>query len=155
MNKKLKSELRIAFFIILVIAGVACTWVIIKSILARVEQNRAIESTRKLVESTRKLVDSEAKHYLSLVNKDEEYVGKNDAWGRSLEYEGSVEEDYMVAAVRSAGPDGVLDSPDDIVTIRKDLNKSKLVGKWAGKRIKEATSGFWQGLKSKTDFKKK
>ena len=138
-----KSELRLSLFIILVIAagigiGIACTWVVL-------EQER---------EYTKKLVDSEAKHYLSFANKDEEYEGKQDAWGRPLEYEGSVEEDRIIVSVRSAGPDGSFDTSDDIVSVRQDLNKSKLVGKWAGKRIKEAGSGLWQGLKSKSDFKK-
>lgn len=142
-----KSELRLSLFIVLVIAagigiGIACTWVI------------AAARAKQEIEYTKKLVDAEAKHYLSLVNKDEEYEGKQDAWDRPLKYEGSVEEDYIIVSVRSSGPDSSFGTPDDIVSVRQDLNKSKLIGKWAGKRIKEASSGLWQGLKSKSDFKK-
>lgn len=141
MNNKV--ELKIALSIILVVAGLAVGWVVVQKTMAY----NAIASTKKLVES-------EAKHYLSFVNKDEEYERKQDAWVQPLEYKGSVEEDCIIAVVRSAGPDGSFDTSDDIVGIRQDLNKSKLVGKWAGKRIKETASGFWEGLKSKSDFKK-
>ena len=143
MNSKLKFELKIALSIIILMTGLAVGWLIVKEVMAY-----------NAIASTKKLVDSEAKHYLSLVNKDEEYEGKQDVWGQPLKYEGSVEEDCIIVAVRSAGPDGSFDTSDDIVAVRQDLNKSKLVGKWAGKRIKEAASGLWQGLKSKSDFKK-
>jgi len=60
----------------------------------------------------------------------------------------------LISTVTSLGPDGV-PSDDDIVKQETDLNKSKLIGRWAGQRFKQAKDGFIQGLKDKSPFKKK
>lgn len=128
----MKFELKISLLIILFLVGIVFACWISEFLSVLVKKN-----------NTRKLVESEAKHYLSYINKDQEYAKKNDAWGRPLEYEGHVEEDCLISRVKSAGPDGMFGSEDDVVFVCKDLNKSKIIGKWAGKKIKEAGSGFW------------
>lgn len=72
-----------------------------------------------------------------------------DIYGQSLRFN-RTEDDYGITQkVSSAGPDGVWDTTDDIVCEDTDLNKSKLLGQWAGQKSKEFIKGFKNPLPSR------
>lgn len=78
-----------------------------------------------------------------------------DKWGTTLLYRAdSQSSEHKAVTVVSAGADKKFDTSDDVVIQKVDFNKSKIVGKWAGKRAKEAVQGWTEGLKSKSDFEK-
>ena len=52
----------------------------------------------------------------------------------------------------SAGKDKTFETDDDMSVIKIDLNKSKMIGKWAGKRAKEAVKGLREGIFTKSKF---
>src|SRR5690606_5311713 len=96
------------------------------------------------------LVQSEAKKRLS----GRHNTNVKDSWGNELIYAYDETEEFKLASATSMGPDGLLDTEDDIAQVASDFNKSRIVGEWAGKRIKEGVKGFVKGLKSESDFKK-
>jgi hypothetical protein len=119
----------------------------------------------KEIEQTQELVDSEAKklikNWKSLRAEDMKIViGEtpgfvtSDVWDQSLHYDVSVEPKLITALVVSEGPDGKLNTEDDIVGTATDVNKSRIVGEWIGSKTKEGLKGIWDGLKKKTTFKK-
>lgn len=101
------------------------------------------------VMQTEALVIKEAKIFLQNGGEREPAV---DLWGHPLEYQYQTDNTRRVALVTSAGRDGVMDTPDDIVAQSTDLNKSKIVGRWFGQKSKEFAKGFKSGLKDKSDF---
>lgn len=99
---------------------------------------------------TQELVTVEAKHMCHGTN--EEYTAGNatDAWGLTLQYQSEEVADPLstVCGVRSAGPDGLFDTNDDIVGMSRDLHKTEIVGKWMGDRAKKTVGSFidgWRG----------
>jgi hypothetical protein len=81
-------------------------------------------------------------------------VVKKDGWGNSLVYNRHAEETAVLYIVTSAGRDQELYTNDDIEWTAVDFNKARIIGKWAGKRTKEAFKGVVDGLKHETKFKK-
>ena len=77
---------------------------------------------------------------------------KQDKWGNDLRYRGLINQDVIFTRVSSDGKDGEPDTKDDIVEERSDINKSRLVGKWLGRKSKEAVGGIIDGLKEKSPF---
>ena len=77
-----------------------------------------------------------------------------DAWGNRLHYIKHVNSEgtLITHRVASPGPDRQLNTGDDIVAVKTDMNKSKIVGKWIGNKTKEATKGIIEGLKGDSEF---
>lgn len=67
-----------------------------------------------------------------------------DSWDTKIRYTSSVYGDDMVleCITISAGRDGRFETDDDIKRIALNLNKSKMIGAWAGQKAKQATKGF-------------
>ena len=79
-----------------------------------------------------------------------------DAWGNLIHCVRTLEPDGMAIAyqIRSAGRDETMMTKDDIVYTEVDWNKSKIAGKWIGKKSKEAATGVVAGWKSESKFAK-
>jgi|19_taG_2_1085344.scaffolds.fasta_scaffold00858_14 hypothetical protein len=77
-----------------------------------------------------------------------------DAWGSSLQYVKRVNSDgtLITHVIKSPGPDRQINTGDDIVAVKTDMNKSKIVGKWIGKKSNEVLKGFIGGVKNKSEF---
>jgi hypothetical protein len=103
---------------------------------------------------TEKIVKETAK-----VNMDDlpenTMLTKFDAWGRPLRFSRTiVSENAISQTVTSAGKDGKFDTTDDISHTDIDLNKSRLVGRYIGSRVKEFSKGIVEGSKEKSRFDK-
>jgi hypothetical protein len=111
----------------------------------------ALYSYRKPFLETKSLVKEEAKRVIKV---DEYILGKEqvlpqlDSWGTPLSYSFEVSEGLITATVRSYGRDKTF-SNDDIKGVAFDVNHSKKFGKVIEKSIKEATIGFFEGIKEK------
>jgi len=99
-----------------------------------------------------KLVTEEARKQLWRRTPPPEPV--QDLYGNDLRYEYEATEHSLISTVTSYGPDGV-PSDDDFTDRKVDLNKSKIIGYWAGTKLKEVKEGWLEGLKAKSPFKKK
>ncbi len=77
-----------------------------------------------------------------------------DWWAKPICIKREVAKDKMaiVYMAISAGRDSLFDTNDDYVSVKTDLNKSKMIGKWAGKRAKEITKGLREGIFTKSKF---
>lgn len=75
---------------------------------------------------------------------------KKDRWGTPLKSSYSSQSEANIASVTSAGRDKVFGTRDDISSEKKDINKSRAIGEWAGEKAREAGSGFLKGLLSKS-----
>ncbi len=79
-------------------------------------------------------------------------LGVLDGWDRPLIYSRQVSPELIVHGIVSRGPDGVLGTDDDMVVIKTDLNKSKIIGKWTGDKAREALKGFLDGFHRDSEF---
>jgi len=100
---------------------------------------------------TEEIVKEEAKRSKSARRKPG-MLEREDAWGNPL----CLNKEKMDMAIRyeviSPGPDAKFGTLDDISAEAIDLNKSRMVGTWAGEKIKEGFKGFTDGLKKKSEF---
>lgn len=71
-----------------------------------------------------------------------------------IEYNIVGNKDYRYVKVTSGGWDEKWDTWDDLSVEIRDYNKSKMVGEFLGKRLKEAGKGFVDGISGKSDFNK-
>lgn len=101
---------------------------------------------------TERLVMAEAQ--IMLHRRSPPTEERKDLWGTPLRYEYEATEYVLTATVTSLGPDKIV-SEDDVVGERTDLNKSKVIGYWAGTRFKEVREGFLEGLRAKSPFRAK
>lgn len=69
-----------------------------------------------------------------------------------IDYGIMTDRSYRYAKVTSPGLDKKWDTDDDLTVEERDYNKSKMVGEFLGKRIKEVGQGFVEGLKEDSDF---
>lgn len=75
-----------------------------------------------------------------------------DGWGNPLVYSRQASPNLIVHGVVSRGPDGILNTDDDMVVVKTDLNKSKIIGKWTGDKAREALRGFLDGFHRDSEF---
>lgn len=75
-----------------------------------------------------------------------------DAWGKPVKYERTVDTKYVTYRLTSAGKDGTFDTEDDIVAEAVDLNKSRIVGDWVGKKAQQGWKGLKEGWGSTSKF---
>ena len=75
-----------------------------------------------------------------------------DGWDEAIYYERKDDPKGILYIVCSAGPDKQLDTADDMPLKGIDLNKSRIVGEWIGKRTKQAAEGFVDGFTGEQDF---
>lgn len=68
-----------------------------------------------------------------------------DQWGNHLRVDvvdGDTKKTYNVV---SSGPDGKFNTTDDIIATKTDYKKTKLIGRWLGKKSKEFVDAFRNG----------
>lgn len=99
--------------------------------------------THKTVK-TEEIAQTKANEVLS--TKEEGKVAK-DAWGNPLQIVYSESAELRQATVTSGGKDEKFGTEDDIVKVATDLNKSRLVGQWVGKKSVEFSKGVASGIK--------
>lgn len=75
-----------------------------------------------------------------------------DGWGNPVKYGRVVAPKYVLYTVISAGRDGAFETADDIGGVAEDLNKSRLVGEWLGKKSKQAFIGVKEGWFAPSKF---
>jgi hypothetical protein len=77
-----------------------------------------------------------------------------DWWKTEICIKREVAQDNMAIGYMaiSAGKDKTFNTNDDIAVIKIDLNKSKMIGKWAGSRAKEVAKGLREGIFTKNKF---
>jgi hypothetical protein len=100
---------------------------------------------------TAEIVKEEVKRSKSAKRKPG-MLDRTDAWGNQLCLDTEKSDMAIFYEVTSPGPDGEFETEDDIAAQAVDLNKSRMVGTWAGEKIKEGAKGFIDGLKKKSDF---
>lgn len=64
-----------------------------------------------------------------------------DAWGRPMRFDRNGDKYAVQQTVTSAGEDGQFGTGDDIHHSDTDWNKSRIIGAWAGQKVKEAVKG--------------
>ena len=69
-----------------------------------------------------------------------------------IDYGIAFDREYRWVKVSGPGIDKEWNTKDDLSVEERDYNKSKMVGEFLGKRIKEVGRGFVEGLKSDSDF---
>lgn len=99
---------------------------------------------------TEELVKEEVK----LLLKNGKAEEKDDAWGNTMVYHYEAQPKVLTAIVVSNGRDGEFGTDDDIAELARDYNKSRIIGEWAGSKVKEGFKGFLDGLKKKSPFEK-
>jgi hypothetical protein len=113
-----------------------------------------VDQSQKVIE-TQKMVNREAAWFLGQM-EDGKILSRRkaiDPWGKSILYRGEVSERQRTARTVSAGPDREFFSSDDIKGEAVDLNKSRMVGEWVGKKATEFGKGFLEGLSKESKFK--
>lgn len=80
-----------------------------------------------------------------------------DWWGNPICVKRELAESGKAVAyiVVSYGRDGQADTEDDYQAIKIDLNKSKIIGDWAGQRAKRILEGFVDGARTPDKFEDK
>lgn len=76
-----------------------------------------------------------------------------DGWGRDILTEKVSQPEVVAYGAISPGRDGILKTEDDIISVETDFNKTRIIGKAVGERVKRAAGGFWEGLFNKEKFK--
>jgi len=136
----------IVFLAVLFIAGVGTF--ITKSLPVWREQAR-VRDTQELVLRTSKVAE---RHGWEAIPADFEA----DAWGNPIRLERipaeGLDKTGIGYLVVSPGPDGQLDTMDDIKALEIDWNKSRIVGKWMGKKMRQAGEGMAEGIMGKNEF---
>lgn len=90
------------------------------------------------------------KHRSEIPNKKE--LDVVDGWGNPLIYARKVYPKSIIHGVKSAGPDGVFGTDDDMVAAKTDLNKSKIIGEWLGQKGRQVVGGIKEGIKKPSEF---
>lgn len=87
------------------------------------------------------------------------YVFKDisDWWGQPIKINCRPTDDGMafLYTATSSGQDRISGSNDDLAKVAIDLNKSKIVGKYTAKKLKEFVKGFKDGEKEPSKFDEK
>jgi len=117
----------------------------------------SIKKTEQLVRGNAMLLLHQVQNQeikLDLASDKPQIVGgaTKDAWGRNLIYSVTLEPEVLVVDVTSNGPDGIAGTGDDITAQRTDYNKSRIVGKWIGSKLKQAGDGVIEGVIGKSTF---
>ena len=94
--------------------------------------------------------ETPGQHASKLLKSGGNLPPQKDRWGTQLKSSYSSQSEANIAYVTSAGIDKVFGTRDDISSEKKDINKSRVVGEWAGEKAREAGSGFFKGLLSKS-----
>ena len=71
-----------------------------------------------------------------------------DGWGIPMRYATEEIEDPFATkcTVTSAGRDGEFDTGDDLVAVNHNYHKAKIVGDWAGNKLKDGAKGLWNAI---------
>ena len=69
-----------------------------------------------------------------------------------IDYGIAFDREYRWVKVSGPGIDKQWNTKDDLSVEERDYNKSKMVGEFLGKRLKEVGRGFVEGLKTDSDF---
>jgi len=77
-----------------------------------------------------------------------------DGWGRDVGFKKIVEQELIAYVFCSSGRDGEFGTEDDIEASKLDWNKSRIIGKWLGKKSKETFIGLKEGFNAPSEFKK-
>lgn len=101
-------------------------------------------------DQTARLVQAEAELYAAAPQT--EIIPKQDAWGHDLQYSVVADPTHINALVVSPGPDGRLNTTDDVQGSKQNLNKSRIVGEWTSTKAKEFFKGIWDGINKKSEF---
>lgn len=104
-----------------------------------VQTNRAIEQVLEKVKKIDHPPDS-----MELVEVD--------GWGHPLIFRFKHDSSTLIYTVISKGPDGKLDTEDDIHNSYVDYNTSRMAGQWAASRVKEFLKGVKDGATKKSKF---
>jgi hypothetical protein len=81
-----------------------------------------------------------------LLKSDSEYKPAMDPWGNVVDHKLEKSDNFDKATIRSAGPDGIKFTKDDIIVEKTDINKSRVAGEWVGEKSKEVVKGLFSGL---------
>lgn len=74
-----------------------------------------------------------------------------DSWGRTVRFSRYSDETRTSYVLTSSGKDGIFGNKDDMTSIATDFNKSRIVGKWMGKKSKEFAKGVVEGIKESNE----
>lgn len=96
-------------------------------------------------EQAERLLKIESKTVVKTHGKD--YSPPKDPWGTDLQWVFEPDQKMHKGTVISAGPDTEFGTDDDLSHTSTDINKTGIVSEWAGSKVKEATKGFFRGLK--------
>ena len=94
---------------------------------------------------TEKMVERRAIEVLATKGEAPELT--KDAWGNAIKISYDEADDFRQATVISAGRDQEFGTKDDISATERDYHKTKIVGKWVGKKSIEFVKGAATGLK--------
>jgi len=72
---------------------------------------------------------------------------EKDAWDTPLRYKGQLTTELLHVWVASAGRDKKFGTKDDIIGEARDFNEARIIGKWAGKKFRQAKEGLAEGIK--------
>lgn len=75
-----------------------------------------------------------------------------DYYNQDLIYIKEVEKGFIRHQLRSCGGDGLFLTDDDYVLDEVNLNKSRIIGNWAGRKSREFFKGFLGGVKQESEF---
>lgn len=70
-----------------------------------------------------------------------------DYYGNTIRPDITKTENYKTVRLVSPGKDKQLNTLDDIVVEKTDINKSRVIGRWVGKKTKEFAKGIVGGVK--------
>lgn len=93
---------------------------------------------------------------ISLLNKQAKILLNTEA-SETVDYHGNriipeftKTDTHKTVRLVSPGKDKVLNTYDDVIVEKTDINKSKIVGRWVGKKTKEFAKGIIGGIKEKS-----
>lgn len=103
---------------------------------------------------TDRRIDKVLTHVKSAEFPDNVDMTTKDGWGKPLRYRYEVNSSRIKHIVTSRGPDKILGTKDDIAEYCYDFDRSRILGEWAGRRLKQGLSGFVEGLTIDSRFEK-
>jgi hypothetical protein len=92
-------------------------------------------------------------------NIDTQFIGRfgvddDDAWGNEIVIDREETKEFILVEARSAGPDGIMDSEDDLTRSKKDWNNAIRLGKWLGSNAKDTAVGIIDGVRGNEEERK-
>ena len=82
----------------------------------------------------------------ALARQGEDILPQEDSWGNAIRLDIKHRDTDSIYTCISAGKDGEFDTEDDISATEVELHKSRIVGKWIGKKSVEAAKGVFGGV---------